>query len=363
MATSLNAYEYGAVGDGVNDDTGAIQAALNDASDATGRRVVLNSGTFRVTNTLTATGAIAISGEGPERTVIVPEHSSTVLRVGSKTPGQSQPHGLMLSDFTIRGDQSTGYPMIDVQQYGRKWTIERVHLDNQHYDRPGIRLWTSWVGSIRDCNFHRFGYEGVASNRATIIVKPQRLDPENPVTSNGPINNVLIDACAFERVQTAIDLHDPNESKTSTSIYSVEIRNPRFKNSDVNGYTPNSVGIRSGHNGVGGNNTFNVLVSTPFFEDFAIGMQVRGWGWAIESPFVQSAEIGIELVSGGAHSIRGLIVQGSEGNSIGIGVAVRSGVTGACELVFPKSVGAAGFLDAMSLDDSVGNNKLVVTLP
>lgn len=320
--TGLNVTAYGAVGDGVTDDTAAIQAALDDASAGTyPRRVDLPAGVYLTTATLTGVGGVELAGEGPERTVIIPPTATTGVRLGSLT--QSQPHGLVVRDFTFRGDAaSTAYPMLDVQQYGRKWVVERVHFDNNFGDRPGIRVWSSWVGTVRDCNFWKLGAEGVASNRAAIIVKPQALP-----NGNGPINNLVIDGCAFERVQTGIDLHDRTESGQSTTIYSVEIRNPRFKNTATDGHVANSVGIRSNSN-----NTFNVVVTSPFFEDFAVGMKVRGWGWVIDSPFGQSADKIIHLVSGGGHSIRGLVLQGAANNVVTTGVHCGSGVAGTCRL-------------------------------
>lgn len=354
--TGLNVIDFGAVGNGVIDDTAAIQDCIDQAV-LDERRVIIPAGTYLTTSTLVCEGPIEIAGEGPERTEILSSFGATGIRAGNTAV--SAPHGLYLHDFTMRGSTSTGYPMIDVIQYGRKWVIERVHLDNGFGNRPGIRLYTAWVGSIRDCNFWKFGAEGVASTRAAIMVKPQRLDEEEPVTSNGPINSLLIDGCAFERVQTGIDLHDPNETGTSTTIYSVEIRNPRFKNSYVSGYAPNSVGIRAGHNGIGGNRTFNVVITSPFFEDFAKGIEVRGWGWVIDSPFVQSADVGIDLIDGGGHWIRSLVIEASTGNTVNTGLHCRSTIDGKCALSYWKSVGALPPTNAV-IDDTSPTKLSVV---
>lgn len=355
---SIDVRAHGAVGDGIADDTAAIQSAMNaamttPAAPTAPRRVVYPAGTFLLSSTVTGVGAIELCGAGPERTVLIPPAAATAVRLGSTVT--TQPHGLVVRDLTFRSalvsgvGHSTAYPMLDVQQYGRKWSIERVHFDAQFGNRPGVRLWSSWVGSLRDCNFWKFGTEGVASDRAAVIIKPQAL-----ANGNGPINNVLLDACAFERVQTGIDLHDPTEGGQSTTIYSIEIRNPRFKNTSVSGYVANSVGIRSGSN-----NTFNVMVTSPFFEDFQTGIKARGWGWIIDAPFGQSADRVIDLVSGGGHSIRGLVLQGALNNEITTGVHCGSGISGTCTLDLWKSVGAAGYLTNPWVDDTTG--KLVVT--
>jgi Pectate lyase superfamily protein len=62
--------QYGAVGDGVNDDTAAIQQAITDAFAVPGGAVVFPSGQYAVTSTLTipdAAGAIALLGVGKNR--------------------------------------------------------------------------------------------------------------------------------------------------------------------------------------------------------------------------------------------------------------------------------------------------------
>jgi len=60
----LNVRDYGAKGDGVANDTSAIQAALNDAVKGKGTVVLFPFGTYRVTAALTITGGNRIFVEG-----------------------------------------------------------------------------------------------------------------------------------------------------------------------------------------------------------------------------------------------------------------------------------------------------------
>jgi hypothetical protein len=63
----INVLDYGAVGDGTNDDTSAIQLALN-----TGKTVYFPDGTYKITDTLTVnSGTRKIYGNG-NKTVIAP---------------------------------------------------------------------------------------------------------------------------------------------------------------------------------------------------------------------------------------------------------------------------------------------------
>lgn len=73
LATSYNVQDaaYGAVGDGVADDTSAIQAALNAANTAGGGTVYLPAGTYYITSTLTVYDKTVVVGEGKGSTVLL----------------------------------------------------------------------------------------------------------------------------------------------------------------------------------------------------------------------------------------------------------------------------------------------------
>lgn len=347
-STEVNAVSYGAVG--TPDNSAAIQAAVDAAQGSTRtRRVYIPAGTYVLDSTVTGTGPVEIVGEGQERTIIVPPDDAPAFALGSLDT--SQPHGLRIADLTFRRTTAVDStaPVLDILQYGRKWEIERCNFDLGFSDRTCIRLHTSWVGAIRDCNFWQVGAEGIPSNRAAILVKPQQLG-----NGNGPINNVTIADCAFERVQAGIDLHDPTETGTTTAIYSVVISGCRFKNSSTAGPVANSVGIRSSNN-----NTFAIAIIAPFFEDFATGISARGHGWIITAPFGQSADTVIDLVAGGEHQIQSMILQPSANNEVGTGILCRAGVTGNCSAQYPKSITGAAYLTALTDDQSGG--KLLVT--
>ena len=66
LETYLSVKAYGAVGNGSNDDTSAIQAALDAADSAGGGVVFFPAGTYKVTDTLTYAEEVCFQGEGPD---------------------------------------------------------------------------------------------------------------------------------------------------------------------------------------------------------------------------------------------------------------------------------------------------------
>jgi len=68
---SVNVRDLGAVGDGVADDTRAIESALREAQGLpTGRALYLPAGTYRYTRNIRVDG-VAVHGDGADRTILV----------------------------------------------------------------------------------------------------------------------------------------------------------------------------------------------------------------------------------------------------------------------------------------------------
>lgn len=69
MINSINVKDYGAVGDGVNDDTSSIQLAFNDIEN--GRRTVyFPSGMYKITSTITITTKMGLNIIGDNATLV-----------------------------------------------------------------------------------------------------------------------------------------------------------------------------------------------------------------------------------------------------------------------------------------------------
>jgi hypothetical protein len=76
--------DFGAVGDGVADDTLAIASAL--AAATPGHAVYVPEGTYRVTGTLHIGTGVAIRGAGPTHTLIYSHHGQTTFSIAGSAP-------------------------------------------------------------------------------------------------------------------------------------------------------------------------------------------------------------------------------------------------------------------------------------
>lgn len=74
-SASLDVTNYGAVGDGVADDTAAIQAALNDAE---GLQVYIPKGTYRITSQLNAPTRCRVYGDNRDTSILQYAGSTTI---------------------------------------------------------------------------------------------------------------------------------------------------------------------------------------------------------------------------------------------------------------------------------------------
>jgi polygalacturonase len=151
----INVKAYGAVGDGVTDDTKAIEAALADAAVGTykmgdRKTVYLPSGKFLVKNTLKPTGQVCMIGSGQELTVIVSNSDAPIIH----PQRDSVWRGCHIEKLTIRGNLAAGANQIGVL------------LDEDPY------YYGVFVRDVRieDCGGHGLRTERVFSARIENIV-------------------------------------------------------------------------------------------------------------------------------------------------------------------------------------------------
>lgn len=98
--TYVNALDYGAVGDGVNDDTGAIQDAI-DAAVASNGVVYIPAGSYKTTAPINIYGECSVYGAGIGKTVIKPTTAvAEAVQIGNVV-SQANAHTGVIRDFTV----------------------------------------------------------------------------------------------------------------------------------------------------------------------------------------------------------------------------------------------------------------------
>lgn len=103
--TGLNVTTFGAKGDGVTNDTAAIQAALDSAKNGTKKIVFIPDGTYMI-DSLVVDSNVTIQGQSRDNTVLkhIPQYTGAPIRNLNRTTGDKN---ITLKDFTIDGQISS----------------------------------------------------------------------------------------------------------------------------------------------------------------------------------------------------------------------------------------------------------------
>jgi len=179
----INIKDYGAVGDGVADDTSAIQTALNDAAPNR-KAVYIPAGNYKITAPLNVT----VGGLGYGGLIYGDGYASTITYyppVGGNVPGVFGPTtggsgGFCAGAFNIGNDNYQGYGVTDLRivRGGANKNLAAgltMHKWYQGYIRNvvidgfeiGIHVVYGWSNAITDCKIYNCVY-GISWNNITI---------------------------------------------------------------------------------------------------------------------------------------------------------------------------------------------------
>lgn len=189
LAQYVSVKDFGAVGDGVTNDTVAIQAAL-DAVAVTGGSVYAPAGTYRVSDELTVASNTAVIGDGIEVTLF----SAT----SSMTSAQAMFYGnasdsMRFENFSILGNTNgtNGAGSGIHCKTGSGNQIRNVFISNT--TQAGIRLEeqnSAWVDS---CWLQSNGRTGYTDNHGIMVYSAagSTVDNYNIKITNNKINNAF----------------------------------------------------------------------------------------------------------------------------------------------------------------------------
>jgi Pectate lyase superfamily protein len=171
-AGALNVRDFGAVGDGVHDDTAAFTAALAQSSERAEhwhvRIVQVPAGTYRVSDTIAKrfpdgsyNAGLVLIGEGPSRTLIKlvdhapgfedPAHPKAVIFTSGKGYAQSPKNG-----YALRGEGNDGFSNF----------VEGLTVDvGQNAGAIGIDYLANNQGALRAVTVQGSGRIGISLTR------------------------------------------------------------------------------------------------------------------------------------------------------------------------------------------------------
>lgn len=157
---NAKAPSYGAVGNGVADDSSAIQAALTAAASA-GGVVLLPPGTFRIGSTIVIPQNVSLVGSGPAATTLILDHATqnavefiAALRRGCTIEGIS---------FDVA--QAASGALINIDEANTRLTVRNCRFAPTTATHNGIGITSGLVNGLQvridDCYF---APNSVASN-------------------------------------------------------------------------------------------------------------------------------------------------------------------------------------------------------
>lgn len=130
----INVVDYGAVGDGVADDTAALQAAFDAAANWSSvqyaKTVYIPSGVYKTTGVLYVRPYINIQGDSTGKTSIKPTISSGPALTSDSTGGLAEAYLQRFSNFTIDGTNVTGTGYGWLFKTNKNSVIEQIRFVN-----------------------------------------------------------------------------------------------------------------------------------------------------------------------------------------------------------------------------------------
>lgn len=179
LNTVINVRSWGALGNGTQDDTAAIQAALNAATN--GETVFFPEGTYKVSATLTHAGPLGLVGVGQGRTWIEWSGSGNAIQLSLSTPNVDY---LLVSSFTInttRADAGTAISAVWTTPGAGGWP--HAVVEDLEITRSGTGVWQrglllgeAWKSTVRTVTIWTGSGQGVGVELAGQCVDCNLID-------------------------------------------------------------------------------------------------------------------------------------------------------------------------------------------
>lgn len=237
---AVNIKDYGAIGDGIADDTAAIQAAL-DAVGTTGGAVFVPQGTYKITATLKFDSGTTIYGIGIDS--LIKGASIAVPLFQSKGGSGSRRYRFVMRDLGIDNTTTIADGIgLDLRNVSDS-KLDNVFISNvdmgiQFYADAGLGCYYNTLKDVSISGCARGFWFGQLANENRLIACRTNTTAAPLIIADGSHNHII--SCSFEMFGTyGINVNGP--------AYDTFILSPRLENVPTSGtgIRVNSTAVRT----------------------------------------------------------------------------------------------------------------------
>ena len=214
--TSLSVLDYGAVGDGVTNDTTAVQTAVNAAA-AAGLPLYFPAGIYKLSDWVVIPTGSRLYGS--DATIL--SGGGAGFQLSTFTTGYGGAHDILLEGLTFDCENTLTSAIL--LMHNKDIRIVGCHFTNMP-DGHFIELNSSQNVSIEDCSFIGNGWTAYQYEAINIDVATQAGYPSGTAESwdGTTCDNIHIARCTFQNVEAAAGNHG-SVVFNGTALYSTNI--------------------------------------------------------------------------------------------------------------------------------------------
>src|SRR5690606_98728 len=233
----LNVRDFGATGDGVTDDTAAIQAALDAANSAGGGEVYVPTGSYALKAPLRIYSNTRLRADKRATFIRAASYSPMLLPGIGDVDGYEGVQNVEVSGGTWDGNGSqfpSGFSHL-MFGHARNILIQDVQLVN-NYNSHCIELNACQNVIVRNCIMKGYAGTRIAEAVQIDLAKDSNVFPHYGNYDNTPCDNILISGCVVEDYSRGIGGHNATAGVFHTNIRIIGCHFRNLTDQAIRGY-------------------------------------------------------------------------------------------------------------------------------
>jgi hypothetical protein len=203
---------YGATGDGISDDTAALQSAIDACPE--GSAVYLPDGTYLLTDTLTINKGIVLRGESMLGTVLKMNHSGHGIYIGTYANSSAE---LPLSVNAPRGTSTLQLSSIDSNKFVVGRIVELKQDNDPSIYQIGYKGYEAWTDRQTGMTNEITAVNGTQVTLKHPLLKDYNLTYSPKLRAQSSVDNAGVETLKIDRI-----LDDPNGTGINVYLYSAK---------------------------------------------------------------------------------------------------------------------------------------------